>query len=334
MASEPNAAKAIYYPYIEVPNSPWFTRVLLYWDEVGAIVPYQFIENPDKLGPYMVGLVREQLVHQVMPGAYLWQLRNFDDAFLTYVDQQHWDARSAVGEWPNVHMEKLQSLGEKLRERGLARGDKVNRHSPWYEVEPRTANAFMAYLAGVLGQFPSLCFSPITDEPQSLTPFLDERSHRKAPIRRLVLDGLLPSPSGEVNPGALADFKSKHRRSLRAFRRDVEDKISELTHIADENELNQRIQDVVANMRDHIDELSARMREERNWPKVGFGTLCAIVGAGVSACQALANADYTLGISGAALSVAPAIFDAFRGTEWGLEDKPLAYAALASAAVT
>ena len=31
-------ACAIYYPYIKVPNSAWFTRTLLYWDEVGAIV--------------------------------------------------------------------------------------------------------------------------------------------------------------------------------------------------------------------------------------------------------------------------------------------------------
>lgn len=33
------ARKVLYFPYISVPESAWFTRVLLYWDEVGSIVP-------------------------------------------------------------------------------------------------------------------------------------------------------------------------------------------------------------------------------------------------------------------------------------------------------
>jgi len=32
-------ANALYFPYIKVPKSAWFTRILLYWDKVGAIIP-------------------------------------------------------------------------------------------------------------------------------------------------------------------------------------------------------------------------------------------------------------------------------------------------------
>src|SRR5438094_889153 len=97
-------SKVLYYPYIEVPRGSWFTQLLLYWDRVGAIVPYEFIQEPEKLGPYMVGLLREDLVEQVIPGMYLWQVKNFEKAFLDCVDAQQMSA-SYRPAWPKVHME-------------------------------------------------------------------------------------------------------------------------------------------------------------------------------------------------------------------------------------
>jgi hypothetical protein len=34
----------LYYPSIRVPMTPWLRQVLLYWDEVSSIVPYE-VEN-------------------------------------------------------------------------------------------------------------------------------------------------------------------------------------------------------------------------------------------------------------------------------------------------
>ena len=36
-------ADALYFPYIKVPKSAWFTRILLYWDKVGAIIPSDYV---------------------------------------------------------------------------------------------------------------------------------------------------------------------------------------------------------------------------------------------------------------------------------------------------
>jgi hypothetical protein len=52
------ADKVLYFPYIRVPDSEWFTQVLLYWDEVGSIVPYEYVYSPEKLGPHMRELVQ------------------------------------------------------------------------------------------------------------------------------------------------------------------------------------------------------------------------------------------------------------------------------------
>lgn len=321
-------SRAIYYPYIKVPRSRWFTQVLLYWKEVGAIVPYDYIEDPDRLGPYMVSLVKEQLVHQIIPGMYLWQVKNFDGAFLEYVDQQTRVVKA--GEWPRIHMEKLQSLGDKLCERGLAQRDRSNEYSDWYEVEPQTADDFMAYLAAVLGQASEQDkFYPITDESSRLAPFLGEISGGDTSVRELILERILPAPAEEIEAARLADFKAKYQQELTRFRNHVEDKISELSVIKDDKDRNRRLHDVVNGLSASIAEISERMREQKKWPKIDFGTLCTVVGSGMSAWKAAIDHDWKFGIGGAALSLAPAVFSAFRGSTIELSDKPLAYAALA-----
>jgi hypothetical protein len=320
-------SRVIYYPYIKVPRSPWFTQVLLYWDEVGAIVPYEYIEDPDSLGPYMVSLVKEQLVRQVIPGMYLWKAPKFVDAFLEHIDKQTRPVN--MGEWPRIHMEKLQLLGEKLCDRGLARRDKSDMYSPWFEVEQQTADEFMAYLAAVLGQISeNEKFYPITDAPYGLAPFIGKVDRRNTPLRKLILEHILPAPSEEIEPGRLADFKAKYRAELTRFRNEIEYKISELSLIGDEEDRDRRLQDVVNNLKANIAELTARMQEQKNWPKLDFGTLCTIIGSGMSAWKAVLDQDWTFGIGGAALSLAPAVYSAFQGSTIELRDEPLAYAVL------
>ena len=180
------SSNALYYPYIRVPDSPWFTQVLLYWDRVGAIVPLDYIEDPDRLGSYMVSLIREGLVEQVVPGMHLWRAANFTNAFLEYTDAKYGSlGEPYISDWATVHaeklggssihMEKLHDLGEKLCERGMARRDDNHEYSPWFMIEPRIADDFMAYLAGVLGQMPEdVRFSPITNRRTHLYPYVPE----------------------------------------------------------------------------------------------------------------------------------------------------------------
>ena len=78
--------KVLYFPYINVPNSDWFTRMLLYWDEVGAIVPYDYIEYPEKLREHTRSLVEACLVRQVIPGEHIHRIPSFRDSFSEYLN--------------------------------------------------------------------------------------------------------------------------------------------------------------------------------------------------------------------------------------------------------
>ena len=43
------------FPHIRVPQSPWFTQVLLYRDKAASIVPEGLEDEQDGLDPYMRG---------------------------------------------------------------------------------------------------------------------------------------------------------------------------------------------------------------------------------------------------------------------------------------
>lgn len=61
---------ALYYRYIRVPQTSWFTQVLLYWDKAASIVPLEMQMKPDGpggLNPYMRELNREGLLDFINP---------------------------------------------------------------------------------------------------------------------------------------------------------------------------------------------------------------------------------------------------------------------------
>lgn len=167
------ADKVLYFPYIRVPENVWFTRVLLYWDEVGSIVPSEYIRVPESLGTYMRELVQAELVKTVVPPDYTYKIPRFREAFLELVDQNQIIAnRRGIAlernETFRIHIEKSgDALAEALYDRGLARPAGY----PWLEVEKLTADLFMAYLASVLGKLEDLQMNPITDRADTLSVF-------------------------------------------------------------------------------------------------------------------------------------------------------------------
>ena len=72
--------KVLYFPYIDVPRSAWLIRMLLYWDTVGVIMPYQFVEEPEELTEFTRDLLKAGLLAQVIPGWYIGDIPKFSKA--------------------------------------------------------------------------------------------------------------------------------------------------------------------------------------------------------------------------------------------------------------
>jgi hypothetical protein len=78
--------KVLYFPHIRVPDNEWFTRALLYWDEVGTIVPHgPPQEVRDVLGEHTLRLMDAGLVSPVKAGS-AQGVPRFDDAFIELVE--------------------------------------------------------------------------------------------------------------------------------------------------------------------------------------------------------------------------------------------------------
>ena len=324
--------RALYFPYIRVPQTQWFAQALLYWDEVGAIVPYEFMANPDRLGPHMVEPLREELLVPVFPGEHLHRIPRFTTSFLAHIDANATAAdilsTSARPRWIRIHLEKLGDLADELEARNLARAI----HAPWYDVEPHTAAAFMAYLATVLGQLPGRRFTPITDRRAALAPFATNSQIPHAvllhALRALVFREVLPIPAEWVRATEIARFKHDHHVELRRFRAEIEVVAAEAAAVPDAQARKALLNAKSNQLKVQADEIAGAM-QARRWPRIVFGTVCSLVGCLIPAVQLRAGMDPFSGL-GAGAGLANAVYNAFGDrAQSEMLQRPMAYAALA-----
>jgi hypothetical protein len=77
---------ALYYPYIRVPETSWFTQILLYWDRAATIVPERSEGWRDLRTPYMIKLEAAGLYRPVFSGT-LWEdSEAFSENFLALIE--------------------------------------------------------------------------------------------------------------------------------------------------------------------------------------------------------------------------------------------------------
>jgi len=116
------ADQVLYFPYISVPSDAWFTRVLLYWDAVGSIVPAPYADAPERLTPYMQDLMAAQMIRPISPEAHNGALMEPLQDFFSWLDH---DPVIRAG----VHVEdRAGHAARRIREevgrlRDVARGD-------------------------------------------------------------------------------------------------------------------------------------------------------------------------------------------------------------------
>lgn len=240
--------------------------MLLYWDSVGTITPIEFLQEPERLGPYTQGLVREGLILPVSPGEYVAGVPGFEAEFLNFLDSiepalESRRERFLAGQHAPIHLEKLGDLGPSLEDLRLARRD-----GGWSLVELETAEEFMAYLAGVLGQLPEVAAIPVSDRETGLArlarPSAESRTEsRLKSLRIATLEDVFPSPLRPLKAADIAAFKQKHGDLLRRFRLEVEKEVIRLADLQDEDLRQVAASNLADRVREDIREIEAKLRE-------------------------------------------------------------------------
>jgi hypothetical protein len=76
------ADKILYYPAINLPKSEWTIKSIMYWDEVGVIVPHDFIRTPEEFAPEMRILIQENAVRQHFPSYFDYLQSSISESIL------------------------------------------------------------------------------------------------------------------------------------------------------------------------------------------------------------------------------------------------------------
>lgn len=310
----------LYFPFIRVPESDWLTRMLLYWDSVGTIVPYEFLQEPERLGPHTQGLVREELIQPVYPGAYVYDLPGFEEEFLGFLhsvgpELETRRERFQAGQHAPIHLEKLGALGRSLEDLQLAKED-----GNWSLVELETAEEFMAYLASVLGQLPEVQAIPVTDRDTGVARLTRHSADsgteaRLKSLRMAIIEDIFPSPSRPLEAADIAAFKRNHGDLMRRFRLEVEKEVISLADLENEELRQAAAHNLSDRIREDIREIESKLQES------GFG--------GVSTSKWLAVLG-NVPVVGKVVNIVTSVSALFEREEKGVKG-PFVYAGYARA---
>jgi hypothetical protein len=277
---------ALYFPYMQVPETAWFTHVLLYWDSVATIVPGAVRYDDSVVSRYMRELHKLGLLDYVEPDEELSDRREvFAAAFLTLLEgrpEPAGDART----FRRIHADKVswEVFGE-LAGRGLALRDPGG--GQWWSVESSTAELYLGYLAGALCGRRSqgdVVAHPVSDTLGALAGFSALQASCAERLRALrcgVIPEALPAPAQGVPPEDIRRFKDGNAERLRRLRRHLDERLVDIAVLPDAEERELRAKLVAEEIGDDVGVLVEQMTKRR-WPTVLLG-LGGVVGAGMTA---------------------------------------------------
>lgn len=299
----------IYYPYISVPESAWFTRAVLYWDTVGTIVPDEWTYTPERLGEYTLELVHRGIVTQLLPS--YADLTGFAHRFAGYTSNLQRDELArrrndfAAGTTELIHQDKGPTdIFLHLKDLSLC-----EQHGGWWRVERKTSADYMAGLALALSMPGSNIMHfdpwsrnssavpettnlvPITDQAHSLLPLLTgtvevshvasmERAEGQNMIGRvqaMVLEELFPAPVLVVPPSEIERFRDRHSTLLPEFRRNVEQRVDEIFNLGTAWQRRRALDRLASEFKQATREVEAYMAES-HFGKVARSPWTALIG--------------------------------------------------------
>jgi hypothetical protein len=277
----------LYYPYINLPENDWTLRTLLYYDNIGSIVPDEYYYNRNKYDLFMWELVDKELVTPINPMNVINNPWESTKPFISLIEnnkellqksRNHFNMTGRNIRNPNklqtvkLHINKFDSeIFYNLKEFGLAKKGYAN----WYFVEKRTADELMKFLANIISVKTDRM--PVTDiiRKRYIQPFYKKNEIKK---REKILENLIPFPKN-ISLDKVLKFKEKNIDSLKAFKNKIE------LIVLDQNiEIDSALfKEKVYELELRKEELSRKMNEN-NFGDILFGTVCGL-GAAVSGLE-------------------------------------------------
>jgi len=309
----------LYYPYINIPNTNWTVRTLLYYDRIGSIVPQRYLY--DQYDPHMKALVDNQLLEPINPMTVLNRPHAVFRPLLSYFESPAFQEKKRRANFrlrpqknPGNNRYQLKLPPTRIHSdkfdhevfRALIDMDRAIREDEeWYLVEKTTADDLMTFLASVLGQ--KINYQPTTDqEPRYFRLAVQKKEFammKKVDRKRLqILNDLIPFPE-EIELSKLRHFKDRHHDLLKAFKNRVELIALDPSIDIDSPLFLERVKE----LRIRKEELTAKMSEKKIG-RIIFGSVYGVLGG----TAAFASPAPALGIGLSMAGFASAVYTALQ----------------------
>lgn len=323
-------SKLLYYPTISIPDSSWLPKALLYWDGLATIAPEEYLKDPFQFSPFMQSLLQEELIEIVQPEKYTYTHDEDFNLFLNWAADNadyfaprtyKWSKTTPIS-FTNLHWSKMSDY---FRDRLLDAGLAFNFKRRWVRVSPEFGQAFMTFLAILIGQETDM--APVTDR----LPGISSLFYRDRPsdsdivrntLRNSILDDILPVPEGLHGIEGLQkvrQFKERYHDELERFRCHIEEFILSVDGQSEDVQ-DKRREIFLRNAQDEIDEIKGHM----GWfqaPQINMGTFIAALPSAIE--------FFNQNIRGASIGLATVLGQTIYNAERNhYRRKPLAYAAL------
>lgn len=230
----------LYYPTFELPSSSWLKTSLLYWDEVGSIVPHRMgrvLETPNL--KYLLG---EGIYKRFDPEPYLNDhnhAKNFTDEFVQRLDAPEFKAemmRNDSGQYWSIAFEKMTyDAWTVLKDKDLAL--KESSMDGWVRVKKPAAIIYMGLLAKALASNDAEYVQPSTDNID-YEDIIYRCSAIQSPLPGIALSlkRLLPKVSADTSLQSVIEFRRSRGDELLRFRQLVDECQAKISKCESEDE--------------------------------------------------------------------------------------------------
>lgn len=281
----------LYYPTIRIPSGQWLKQTVLYWDEVGSIVPQDYggkwliRKSPDL--EYLVG---EELFHAFDPKQLMdsWQyIQELVDELRGIVESDLY--RRLLPSIPNrlfdseIHVDKVCYLVlDFLFGKELAREESPEgkRKEGWIFFERTTALLYMSLLAKCLARFDErkVITLPGTDRLEyQLLPFIQKLTMDNEVGIEVIIRDWLPIPEPGVPIQDIIAFKRKRQDELlplQLLMLDFEQKLKKAESVEDAKQIAYEFD---LNKQKCLNDLTASLKDAKIETKYGIlNALCGV----------------------------------------------------------
>jgi len=229
----------LYYPTISIPTGAWLRQSLLYWDEVGSIVPHDYSKKV--LIPYSPDiqfLKNEGQFRAFIPDECIFRqgynkTHELEQEFVEILQSPNFQSmllpRLKRNLASRIHKDKISHvLFHFLEQEGLAKRI-PNDHEGWYAFENHTALLYMAVLAKHIadGDIHSTVTGTDLQVYENLIFDTMSDSDGVACLATNLLHAL-PVPRDDMPLSDIVEFKYRRRNELLNFRQELDELQSDI----------------------------------------------------------------------------------------------------------